>query len=364
MCKCRECNQWVLPDFFHDFIVPGYSGGMIELSRDDMRNPTYRFSDAYIKCSNCGKDLQPSLLDPSRRAWVAKRPEVWEHSYQVYPWDVPVYNTPSAIIRQLGDYPLKSDFYNFVIGLPYSDAENTFSVGEEHRRRLSDVDLWIYQSWVVTCQTVGGMDIGKTCHLSVKARVGKHWHVVWAEKIHNTRQNPATDQVIARYDYYRMAALCIDAGPDITLVNTLVSAREGIRAVVYVRQTQGILPIDEKADGTVVNADRTRTLSLLLTKHNAGEIHYPKREDVTREIFTHLKTTKKIREKSADGDFIERFVKTDDTDHWVHSLNYASIAAMLVEDLGAMQVVGALPGVKKVRVGSQAPSTKAVRVGW
>ncbi|MBU0860272.1 MAG: phage terminase large subunit family protein [Alphaproteobacteria bacterium] len=364
MVKCLGCKQWVLPDFDHDFIVPGFDDSIVKFGREDVSDPRFRIQESYIKCPCCGKDLQQALLNPERRQWVAKRPDVWDHSYQVFPWDVPKYNTPPAIIKQMGDYPLRSDFYNFVIGLPHSDAENNFTVTDEHRKRVSDVDLWIYKQWAVTCQTIGGMDIGKVCHFVVKAKVGRHWHVVWAEKIHNTRENPATGQVIERYDYFRMAMLCIDAGPDITLVNSLVGARQGIRAVVYVGKVSGILPIDEKADGMVVNADRTKTLSLLLNKHNAGEIHYPMREEITKEIFEHLKTTKKIRAKGPDGEMVERFIKTSDTDHWVHALNYSNIAALIIEDLGLSAIISAPPCVGKVKVGSNAGNKPVERTGW
>jgi len=364
MVKCLGCRQWVLPDFDHDFIVPGFDDSIVRFTKDDVNDRRFRIQDAYIKCPCCGKDLQQALLDPERRQWVAKRPDVWDHSYQVFPWDVPKYNTPPAIIKQMGDYPLRSDFYNFVIGLPYNDAENNFTATDEHRKRVSDVDLWIFGQWAVTCQTIGGMDVGKTCHFVVKAKVGRHWHVVWAEKIRNTRESPATGQVLERYDYFRMAMLCIDAGPDITLVNSLVGARLGIRAVVYVNKVSGILPIDEKADGMVVNADRTKTLSLLLNKHNAGEIHYPMREEITKEIFEHLKTTKKIRAKGPDGEMVERFIKTSDTDHWVHALNYANVAALLVEDLGLSAVISAPPSVGKVKLGSNAGAKPATRTGW
>lgn len=357
MVKCNHCETWVLPDFFEDFIVPGMDRGMRELSKDDMRNPFLKFQESWIKCPCCGKDLQRSLLDPERRQWVAKHPEVWDHSYQVYPWDVPKYNPPAAIIKQLGDYPLKSDFYNFVIGLPYSDAENTFVVTEEMRLLVSTVEMWRYQNTLVGSQTVAGMDVGKTCHFVVLARRGKNWDIVWAEKIQNTRENPATNQVLDRMDFYRIQKLCIDAGPDITLVNNLVAAREQISAVVYVRSVSSLLPIEEKQDGTVINADRTKTLSLTLSKHNAGEIGYPRDERVTREIFEHLKTTKKVRQRATDGDMVERFVKTSDTDHWVHALNYAMIAGMCVEDLGVIEIVSAPPMVGRVKVGSKSEST-------
>ena len=369
MVRCCHCEHWVLPDFFHDFIIPGLDRSILEISRDDLKNPFLKFQDSWIKCPDCGKDLQSSLLDPARRQWVAKRPDVWDHSYQVYPWDVPKYNPPASIIKQLGDYPLKSDFYNFVIGLPYSDSENTFIVSEEHRLRASVVDIWFYQQATIRAQTVAGMDVGKTCHFVVLARRGKVWDLVWTEKITNTKDDPAVPKVLARFDYYRVQKMCIDSGPDITLVNSLVSAREGISAVVYVRSVSGLLPIEEKHDGDVINADRTKTLSLTLGRHNALEFGYPRDPRITMEIFEHLKTTKKIRERTADGSMTERFVRSSDTDHWVHALNYGNIAAMCVDDLDSGPGVAAQPHVGKVKVGSAAASAKENqaprrRIGW
>lgn len=355
MVKCKHCNEWVLPNFFEDFIIPGYDDAVINLRRTDLSNHRIGYDDAWIKCSNkaCEKNLWSSLSDPSRRQWVAKYPDVWEHSYQVYPWDAPKYNPPGVIIRQLGDYPLISDFYNFVIGLPHSDAENTFNTEQDFKDRISDVDMWLYQHVIVTASTVAGMDVGKTCHFLVKARVGKTWHVVYAEKIHNTREAPATQAVLERVDYFKCVKVCIDAGPDITLVNSLIEARSQISAVVYVRSIKGITPYEIKGEGEVVNVDRTKMLKELLAKHNSGEIRYMRQQGMRDEIFNHLKTTKKIRDRSSDGDVVERFVKTSDNDHWVHALNYAQIAGMLVETSPLQGVIGVMPGVTSVKVGSR-----------
>src|SRR5678815_5332829 len=84
-----------------------------------------------------------------------------------------------------------------------------------------------------------GMDVGKTCHLSVGLAIGRTLHVVWLEKIENTRHTPATPEILERYDFYRCVQMCVDSGPDITLVNNLTSARPDIRAVVYVRNISG-----------------------------------------------------------------------------------------------------------------------------
>lgn len=360
MAKCTHCNKWVLPDFFKDFYIPGCDEEIANLRRTDIENPRYLFEKSDILCPKCRCSLQPALNDPSRREWVAKKPDVWEHSYQVYPWDAPKYNPPAAIIRQLGEYPLISDFYNFVIGIPYSDAENSFNVEQAYRDRISDLVIWEYPANVArSVRTVMGMDVGKMCHLSVGLAIGKELHVVYAETLRNTRESPATEQVQKRIDHFKCKKMCIDAGPDITLVNTLVNSRDQVTAVVYVRNISGLLPYDLKGEGEVVNADRTKTLKELLARHNNGEIRYPSKPSVKEEIFKHLATTKKIRDTSADGQLVERFVKTSPEDHWVHSLNYLNLAVMLSNDVRGGAVVGVLPAVGRVTVGSNSTAANS-----
>lgn len=111
--------------------------------------------------------------------------------------------------------------------------------------------------------------------------------------------------------------------------------------------------------------------TLTLTKHNAGEYRHHIRKDITRDIFAHPKTTKKIRAQTSNGDMKEQLTKTSTTDHWVHALNYAGIAAMVVEDLGDGHGIGIAPMVGQVQVGSRAPSVlearasgKPIRSGW
>ena len=352
MCRCEHCEKWVCPDYLQDFIIPGWDKGMLEFNLDNLRDPRYNTEAAYIQCSNCKKDLFKSLLDPARRQWVALHPDRWDHSYQVNPWDVPTYNTPQEIVRQYEDYPLKADFFNFVLGLPFSDADNTFVTTDKHRAFTCTIDLWIYQNCVVPMGTVGGMDIGKTLHLVVKVKAGPGWHVIWMEKIHNTQEDPATARVLDRFDFYGMRKLCIDAGPDITLVNLLVSAREGIQAVVYT-SVSGFHAIEEKKAGDVINADRTKTLTLLMQDHNSGKYRYPHSDSCKIELFQHYATTKKLREPGADGVVKEKFIKTDKQDHWVHALNYANIAGMAVElNLGS-DTGAAMPQVGTVKLGSK-----------
>lgn len=353
MVKCTHCGSWEFPDFMQDFVVPGMDKPIIELERRDMQNELYRFEDAWIKCPGCGNDLWSSLIQPERRQWVPKYPDRWEKSYQVMPWDVPTHNTPASIIQQFDEYRDVGDFFNFVVGLPYSSPDNSFMVSDEHRDRVADAELWIYQQCVAKSATVGGLDVGKTCHLVVMAASGKVSYVVWAETIQNTISKPATEEIIKRFEFFKMRKLVIDAGPDITLVNQLVGAKAlgQISACQYVRSVPGLSIISEHDDGQLIKADRSKTMGATMKAHNAGFIHYPMK--LAADVFAHLKSIKKIRNLDVSGEDVERFEATGE-DHYGHALNYAMVARMAVEEFGTEIGVAAPPTVGRLRLGAGA----------
>lgn len=345
---CEHCETWQNPTFDNDFYVPGYSGEMKDFSREDSYRDDVILEDATILCPNCRLDIFPSMKQPERRKFIALFPDRIEQSYQVNPWDVPKYNTPYNIIKQIQDYPLKSDFYNFVLGLPFTDADNTFSASDAVRGAMSTV----LRTPPEGASIVMGMDVGKTCHLSIGIKTGDHIAVFQTLKIRNNRETPALPQVLELYDKYKCASFCVDSGPDITLVNQLTAARPNIVAVVYVNSIKGPKIFEEKEREPVMNADRTKALTNLLNKHNSGDINYPADDVQSLEIFKHLQTTKKIRVQSTDGAFSERFVNTSKEDHWVHSLNYLALAAERLTAGTAAPIITPGISVSKIRVGA------------
>lgn len=349
--KCKCCNHWQVPTFNQSFRVKGFDDAMEKFSREDAHHLVDTLDQTKMHCEKCDADLFPSLIDPDHREWVAIHPGRGDQSYQVSPWDLPHYNTPNAVVKQVADYPLKSDFYNFVLGIPFSDATNSFITDDLYKMTVRTVDPIGYLAGLVTQHTVMGMDVGKICHLTVAISMGKKIHIVWAEKIKNTRDLPAAPEVIKRFDYFKCAFMCVDSGPDITLVNTLVQQRE-IKAVVYVRNINGPKFFEEKSNEPVINVDRTKSLTFMLDKHNSQDIQYPKNDAITNEIFEHLKTTKKIRRQNTDGTITEMFQATSSVDHWVHSIHYAMIAAEVKFGLGYVGVgIHAPVSVTPVTVG-------------
>lgn len=333
MVKCKKCATWQAPQFHTHFDIPGFDKPLDKFGREDTHDPKIDMDGSKILCEKCKADLFESLIDPEFRSWAALHPDKSDQSYQVSPWDLPLYNPPAAIVKQMGDYPLKSDFYNFVLGIPFSDSSNSFMTDEVYKQALMVVDPLPYLASMIMSSTVMGMDVGKICHLTVAIPMGKALHIVHTEKIENTRENPAAPEIIKRFDFFKCALMCVDSGPDITLVNTLTMQRE-IMAVVYVRNINGPKFFEEKAHEPVVNVDRTKSLTFMLDKHNSQDIKYPKNDVMVDDIFEHLKTTKKIRKPNVDGTFTEMFQATSTMDHWVHSIHYAVVAAEMRYGIG------------------------------
>lgn len=336
MCKCEHCEKWTQVDFFRDFVIPGYDRDLQDYSKETLANSNAkdRLQETKILCEHCRRDLFSSLINPNRRQWVAKFPDRPQASYSVAPWDLPKYNTPYTIASQVAEYELKADYYNQVLGLPYSDSSNTFAVSEEHKRKVKTVTPIHFPGPTPPAGSyLMGMDVGKISHLSI-GRVGEGGalEIVFMKKIENSKASAALPQVLEIFDFFKCVAGVVDAGPDITLVRELVSARPSIRACVYVTSHKGPTVYKENIEERTVNADRTKSLTLLMDKHNDGGVKFPLVDAWVNEAFSHISKVKKVRRKNNDGTFTELFISSSREDHWLHSIHYLNIAAELTEN--------------------------------
>jgi hypothetical protein len=353
--KCKCCNHVQAPSWYEDFIIPGYDDEINELDRTLMRQLMDRgaHDKAYIKCQKCGKDLMPSLLDPENRRWMAKYPDRQESSYQISPWDVPVYNTPKSILTQMLEYKRTMDFYNFVLGLDYVDSDSIFmddpfirNIGAQWWRYI---DGAAHSSSMVN--TVIGMDVGKICHMTVGVLTEKGLEIVWAEEIHHTASKPALEGIKNRLQFFNCRVFAMDAGPDITLVRELLEFCSNYAieayAVEYVRKV-GLKDFELNKETGVCKANRTNLLTDLMKQHNTYGIQYASETvaPIMRTFKDQVTNLKKITREQPDGEMLEQFVKTG-PDHFGHSMNYCRIAS-LVLDGPSMSAVGVLPYVSGV----------------
>ncbi|MGD2065540.1 MAG: phage terminase large subunit family protein [Candidatus Bathyarchaeota archaeon] len=358
--KCSKCNTTQAPDYYNDFIVPGYDHEIALFGVEHLSNPKYRIADAYVKCRKCGHDLWQDLLNPAQREWVARYPDrLMMSGYAISPIDVPRYNSVSSIFRQLAEYTVQ-DHRNFVLGLEYEDKNNSFlmSIFDNY----SDAK-WVELAEAKTLTLSGiriGVDIGKTSHLVVFKRVSsKTIHLIHAARLHKDEGFIYT-QIQEYIDAFNPEITVIDAQPDFSTAQAIVNDNSIGKAFgcEYHRGVKGAYTyLDPNPDTGVVKADRSGTLSELMKLHNSGGIHYPVGiHEVNEEVRPHLKAIKKVMKPTEFGDAVS-FPKTGEPDHYGHAMNYAYMADVMASDDGLFPtLIRMSPSVSVVRIGQNVNS--------
>ena len=363
MVKCSKCNEWQAPDYYTDFVIPGYQDPMEQFDKRDLHNPRYKVREAYVKCQSCDTDLWKDLMNPDQRQWVAKYPDREMMSgYQVSPIDVPAYNKIPAIIQQLEDYTLQ-DHRNFVLGKDHEDKNNSF-LGSIFSTCTDAVYLTLKEAKLTTLSgIIMGVDIGKVSHFMIGKRVEPH-----APKVHiialgtlSVGDGNLAAQLQILIDTYNIHMTVLDAGPDFSTPQTLIADNlyGTVYGCEYYRQVAGSYTnIDPRPDEGVVKADRSGTLTDTMKAHNSGNFRYPKEEEgKVAEVKKHLKEIKKVTKVGEMGDSVI-FPKSDNPDHFGHCLNYLRIADEIAfEHVLTAQDVPVLPGVSTIVVGSKAKAS-------
>ena len=356
--KCSKCNTTQVPDYYNDFVIPGYDGAMAMFDKTDLDNPKFEVAKTYIKCNKCGKDLWKDLIDPSRRAWVAKYPDrIMMSGYQVSPIDVPEYNKAAAIVRQLEDFTTQ-DHRNFVLGKEHEDTNNSFlqsvfanctdasflSLAEAKQTTLSGIIM--------------GVDIGKVSHYFIGKRPevgGKRIDIIAIGTI-SISNGPLAEQLQVLINGYNVHLTVLDAGPDFSTPQTLIAdnLHGSVYGCEYYRKVaasySNVMPDPETG---VVKADRSGTLTDTMRAHNSGHFRYPAAQvEEVKEVKLHLEETKKVTKVGEMGDS-SSFPKTGKADHYAHALNYLKIADEIAHEHSTnLKGVAVMPSVTCVVIGS------------
>ena len=346
--RCAHCGYNHSPDFFSDCVLPGFEDDLHTLNKQDLEYLGDNILNAYIKCPRCGKNLTQSLLDPSKREWVEKFPDKNEAGYQVYPWDVPHYNDIPSIFLQMKEYHRLADWYNFCLGMTFTDAENSFL--EEFFDKNATLQF-LSPDKCSTINTIAGLDVGKTSHLVVAKRMGGTLHVVYRELIKASIGNPLSVQVLQRVQQFGVSVLCLDAAPDISTPLELMAKLPigRVFAVEYTRsKSMAAYEVDE--DKSIIKAKRTLTLDNLLKMHNSGKIYYPN-HPCKEEFKEHFGNVKKVVDATENiGEMVYKYVKSG-ADHLCHAMNYLLIADSLSKGVGRDFSAASAPMVSTVKLG-------------
>lgn len=328
LVKCRHCETWVCPDFVRDVVIPGYDNDFMTFDKQDVTNAEFHIDDAYIACHNCRRPLDSSLADPSRREWVAQYPDRSYVGWWVHPFDLISHNQTAELLKQRKKYSRMQDYMNFVLGCAHTSANAR--INQEVLRQMTS--LLEQESGSATCI---GIDVGKTCHLLVGRKMKGQLAILRMIRIRISSERSLFDQIKEVCRQYQAACICIDAGPDFSLVRDM-KAEFGAKLfpVVYVSDQPKIpnyfeISTQEKTKDTI-SAQRTKGFDSLVEEFNLGHISLPRSAEM-EEFKAHLKGMKRIEHEDKDGNIVATWVK-DGEDHYFHSLFYLMLACDVLNE--------------------------------
>jgi hypothetical protein len=321
MCKCKHCGEWQWPDFDSQVFIPGYDGDFKDFTRGMLTNREYDISATHIICSRCRKELDTSLADPSCREWVHQRDYVPNRGYSVSPLDLYKYNRPDRIVLQLSDYPLRSDYDNFVLGKTSDTDDNRINVSTVSQCTVGSQPGSAESSWM-------GIDVGNIIYVTIGRPNSIESNDYFAYFSIDSKKQEPIERIEELVKAYGVKGIVVDSNPDLTLVRNLVSKFSSsmpVNPAVYVEDSNRDINVFNLNASNVVNIKRTKAFNQLTEEINSGQARFTEGQH-SREYKQHFTQMKRITDKTESGDQVQRWVKLSSEDHFLHSTLYCKTA--------------------------------------
>lgn len=322
--KCHHCNHWFWPEFLKHVVVPGAEVNYQTLTKRDLA--TIRYREAKLLCPKCGKE--PDLSHPHRE-WVVENPEedLTASAYNISPFDVPAYVTPTFLIEARTEYNRYEDWLNNNLGIPYESKEATFT--------SEDITSMFVDETVSGGTRVMGVDLGLTCHILVgEVSARDELTVIHAERV------PVADLRTRYYALkreYRVRATVSDSLPYTETVMAMQVNDRNLYGAIYVR-TKGpeMFTLKVQEDSRLlgrelrqrIDINHTVAFSSYLEGVRSGQVRfYRTLED--REIIAEQHTSMKRVKEYRDEQLTYVWKKGNEDDHYHHAAIYLYMASRI-----------------------------------
>lgn len=328
-CKCRHCGHWNLPDYTQDVIVPGFSGDILTLDKQQL--PRTRWMEAYLACRKCKKVLD---LSSEHRNWVVENPDEQHQAdgFQLSPFDAPSFIDVQFLMQARTEYSRIVDFVNFNLGQTSEDALSG----------ITDDDFELMECAYVpgTLARVVGADMGVTCHIMVGGIDG-------SERLQILRAITCSykdfDVVLARViNEERPLAVVMDSQPYLETVYRNQQKYSNLYGALYVTSNslKAFTLLDEEEekgsallDQRQINVNRNTAFDMLMEDIRAMKVGVDGNMERWDTIQEHMKDMRRIRaEPRKNMPDVEKFqwVKSKDgIDHFHHAMLYLWVASKL-----------------------------------
>ena len=299
LVPCDGCNHWwCMEEQFPEIL---------------RRQPDGRVIRACLKCSR--------ELDISRGEWVPTYPS--RSAYHVGYWWSQLNSarkSPGKILYQF-EHPEDyeggiADFYRYVLGLAYLDADQGLTAADVLLRCTNDPPATLSSR-----PTVMGVDVGKVLHVTIGYRLGLESYQVIAALV--VESWPELKQVAKAFN---AGVTVIDSMPELSKARDYQRAAPGeVWLCQYIESVRGMS--FERKTG-IVSVNRTEALddSLFIVR-TPGRLRLPRPSRMVQWFATEVANSVKVVTKDpGTGKVHARYMETG-PDHFRHSLSYFLIGA-------------------------------------
>ena len=330
----RSCSTWVIIDPILSIRIPNFNIPLDLLTKADVTENLQHINQAYVECPHCKQPIpNDNLADPNTRAWVPAYPSAPYRSFDANFLVLPAIKTPSKVLKDRLNYGSTEKWINFAIGRPADSSDNRITeTAIERGFSLAEADV------PSASYTMLGMDVGKTCHLTILTPVNETLLVLHTELIKQDSDNNSAQTFIHRYKQFKAVQGVIDAGPEFT-VTTHAQSQLPYNQVwgCYFTRGRGKSNLEfyeqKDQDGTVL-AQRTKALDEFVNDFNKGKILFRRNDPNASIIKAHLRCLARVTDTDATGDDVSRWVSTGE-DHFFFSVFYAWLAYKMTSGKGA-----------------------------
>ena len=273
MIKCEACNEWQIMTF-PDSIK--FKKGLVGLPEFYMEMPErtgvdkldwlekYLEREPYIGCTKCDKRLNRSNV--KLKDWVAKFPTRSRSGRQLTRFDVPydasekMGHNAATILNSFFDLDGLKEFYNQVLGEPYTTSQDSMSV-DDIRNAAAPIDSGFLKMLdKSSAVSYMGIDQGKKIHITIYRRTGNCFDMIFTKEIsmvgndkNEFRLMEVLDEIGELKRRFNVRFIACDAQPDFSLPRAL--------AVKYTKQVVWVYFAD-KCDGFTEPTETNRTVSV------------------------------------------------------------------------------------------------------
>lgn len=348
MATCFCCGYKWLPDYFDDIKVPGYDGGLRELTKLNIKNVNWRM--AYLACPRCGRDPK---LAYERMEWVCENPQddFVAHARFISPFTVPNILTPSYLVHNSTEYEKYSEFMNQGLGLAAEEEDDTITEANM-QSCLVEGDLQTSETHVFAA------DMGLICHVMVgRETLDGRIIVVHKERIPLAKFETRRRELLIKY---RCALSVHDSQPYVDMISRLTASDINAYGAIFVTFKGGpIVRIaeqeEDKEEGKMnfrmLKLRRSEGLDSVLAIIKRGELTVAKNEE--DELFkSQMQSLKRVKKFDNHNELTYVWEKTgEENDHFHFTLFYLW-AGLKVKGaaVGAISALNNLPLMKTVRL--------------